>query len=511
MIKKKRDGLLLMLLFLATTQGNAQDWRLKTNLAYWATTTPNIAVETRLSNKWSLDLSLGWNPFTFSDNKKLKHVAIEPEIRYWLGCPYKKHFIGADLLYSHYNAGGVHFPFGIFSELKEHRFQGDLGAVGIVYGYNWTLPNNHWSIETAIGLGYGITRYTKYRCYGKCASALEKKTKGMLMPTKIALSLVYNIGPTDRMENCGKKPMEIITPTDTVKTEELMFIPALAYVAENKGKAGEYEKTSPVLKHISQYRPYDKTQVLSRDKGALYVHFPMSKSEISEDFRSNQDILKKIVDITRGIQSDTTSMVKIIQIVGLASIDGSQSFNDRLAGKRADALKEYIQKEVTLPDSLFECNNGGEAWAELRDQIANSDAECREEMLTIIDNEKDLDKREKKLKTIDNGKAYAYLREHILGNQRNSGFLRIYYDYVPDEAAKTINLATQLLKAERYDEALTELKKVKDDERAQNALGVAYYMMGNLDAALRCFNAAAANGNEEAKKNLQQYQQIMKQ
>ena len=52
---------------------------------------------------------------------------------------------------------------------------------------------------------------------------------------------------------------------------------------------------------------------------------------------------------------------------------------------------------------------------------------------------------------------------------------------------------------------------MKDDERAQNALGVAYYMTGNLDAALRCFNTAAANGNEEAKKNLQQYQQIMKQ
>lgn len=184
---------LLLCVTLTTSTAQAQDWRLKTNLAYWATATPNIAAETRLSQKWSMDLSAGWNPFTFSDNKKLRHIAIQPELRYWSQCPFKGHFLGANLLYSHYNAGGVHFPFGIFPELKERRFQGDLGAVGFVYGYDWSLgKSNRWSLETAIGLGYGITRYTKYRCHGKCASEMEKKTKGMLMPTKIAISLVYN-------------------------------------------------------------------------------------------------------------------------------------------------------------------------------------------------------------------------------------------------------------------------------------------------------------------------------
>ena len=101
--------------------------------------------------------------------------------------------------WSHYNAGGVHFPFGLFPKLKKHRFQGDLGALGVVYGYDWALDKeNRWNLEAAVGLGLGITRYTKYNCYGRCATAIEKKTKTFVMPTKVVVSLVYNIGQTEK-------------------------------------------------------------------------------------------------------------------------------------------------------------------------------------------------------------------------------------------------------------------------------------------------------------------------
>lgn len=79
---KGKRILLLLVSALFITAASAQDWCLKTNLAYWATTTPNIGVEKRLSDHWSLDLSTGWNPFTFRKNKKLKHIAIQTEMRY---------------------------------------------------------------------------------------------------------------------------------------------------------------------------------------------------------------------------------------------------------------------------------------------------------------------------------------------------------------------------------------------------------------------------------------------
>lgn len=170
----------------------AQHTAVKTNALYWATTTPNLAFEQKVGRKWTAELAVGYNPFTFSDNKKLKHIAIQPEARYWLCSPFEGHFFGLHAIYFHYNAGGIKMPFGLFKNLRDYRFQGDMGAVGLGYGYSWMLPGNHWSIEAEIGLGVGITKYGKYEC-ATCGSKVADEKKTFFMPTKAALSVVYNI------------------------------------------------------------------------------------------------------------------------------------------------------------------------------------------------------------------------------------------------------------------------------------------------------------------------------
>jgi TPR repeat protein len=84
--------------------------------------------------------------------------------------------------------------------------------------------------------------------------------------------------------------------------------------------------------------------------------------------------------------------------------------------------------------------------------------------------------------------------------------VRIFYDYVPDKAAKVINEASELLTTDCIDchrEALRLLLTVRNDERAQNALGVAYWLCGQQQEAIECFRRAAANGNADAKENLE--------
>ena len=284
------------------------------------------------------------------------------------------------------------------------------------------------------------------------------------------------------------------------------FNPVLPFVPDNSGRAGELQKDNPVLHHISQYRPYDKSRILRKEKGALTIYFPVDKSQIRTDFRENKTILDRIVSITREVMADTTSSVKVIQIVGLASVEGPQARNNRLAGQRADALKRYIQQHVSVPDSLFECANGGEAWTELRDQIEELQFEGRDEVLRIIDTEPNLDRREARIKQLNGRRTYNYLKKHVLIDQRNSGYLQIYYDYVPDRAAATINKASALLGEEKYDEALRLLRTVETDKRAYNALGVAYYMTGDTARGLKYLKAAAADGNEAARNNLRQMQ-----
>ena len=312
-------------------------------------------------------------------------------------------------------------------------------------------------------------------------------------------------------EGCCKVETLSVECSDPIRYEApkkvFTFVPALADVADDTGVAGALMKDNPVLEHISKYRPYDSSRILRKEKGMLYVHFPLDKTTLLRDFRDNAPILDRIVDITRQIMADSTSHVVKIQVIGLASVEGPQSRNLQLGKGRAEALKHYVQERVDTPDAMYECVNGGEAWTELRDQISDTDSPYREQLLSIIDNEPNLDKREAKIKALDRGKAFAYLKSNVLSDQRNSGYLRIYYDYVPDQAAATINKASNLLRQEKYEEALTLLRTVQSDQRAQNALGVALYMTGYEDEALRCFEAAAANGNAQAKTNLQQLQE----
>ena len=183
--------LVVMIVLMGAQRVSAQSIALKTNALYWATTTPNIGAELKVAPRWTLGLTAGYNPFTFSENAKLKHVLIEPEARYWLCSAYAGHFVGVNALYSHYNAGNIDVPFGIFPELDDHRFQGDIGAVGVLYGYSWML-GRRWSLEAAIGIGVGVTHYKKYMCE-VCGSQVDEDTRWLFMPTKLAVSVVYYI------------------------------------------------------------------------------------------------------------------------------------------------------------------------------------------------------------------------------------------------------------------------------------------------------------------------------
>ena len=207
----------------------------------------------------------------------------------------------------------------------------------------------------------------------------------------------------------------VVVPPSTTDTEASgqAFEPVPCVISDFTGRAGQLQKDNPVLAHISQYKPYDRTQILRRNKDALYVHFPLAKSQLRTDFRENGGVMDRIVSITRQIMADTTSNVKVIQIIGLASIEGSEAQNEKLANNRAKALQDYIQSQVSIPDSLFDTVGGGEAWADFRDQLAEcvTTGQRREELqqaLDIIDSKSDANIREQKLRRMNGGRMAIY-------------------------------------------------------------------------------------------------------
>ena len=509
-----RKPLLVLLLFI-TQLVSAQQVTLSNNLLYDIWLTPNLRIGLRLSPHWSMGLTAGYRPWPTDDNtsRKWKHLLLSPDLRYWTDSVGVHHFFGVNLIYSHYNVADVKFPFGLWKAVRDERRQGDLGAIGLFYGYSWPL-GRYWNLETHIGAAVGYTKFDRYQC-GHCGTKIGTEKKVFVLP-QAGVSIVYNIPGRPRKVEEGVMPLSpVMDVPATAAVVEKPFVPVLSKVADFKGRAGQLQQENPVIQHISNYRPYDRTRILRKEKEALYVHFALGKSILDNGFRENRVTLDRIVDITRQIMSDSASSVKKIQIIGLASIEGNPASNERLSQNRALALQKYIQQEVTVPDSLFETVGGGEAWADFRDHLndlasgpvldGSAVESSLRQALTIIDNEPDAVAREQKLRRMNGGKTWKYIKEHILKDQRNSGYIRIYFDYVPDKAAATINEASELLTTDCGDchrEALRLLQTVRNDERAQNALGTALWLCGHKEEALDCFRRAAANGNADAVKNL---------
>lgn len=118
---------LLILLLFGGGRVFAQKVAVKTNVLYWATTTPNLGFEFGLGKKTSLEFFGGYNPWNLDkgENKKMKHYLIQPEFRYWLCERFQGHFFGLHAGFSEYNVSGVRLPLPQFPKrMKDHRYEG---------------------------------------------------------------------------------------------------------------------------------------------------------------------------------------------------------------------------------------------------------------------------------------------------------------------------------------------------------------------------------------------------
>ena len=186
--------LMLCIALSLATLACAQKAAIKTNLVGDALLSPNLALELGLAPKWSLEIPAQINDWTLSHDRKWKHWAVQPGIRYWLCNRFAGHFFGAHIHGGQYNIGGLHngikFLGTDFSKLSDTRFQGWFLGGGISYGYSWIL-SKRWSLEAEIGIGYSYTRYDRFRCAGCGQKIQEGKHHNYVGPTKAAINIVY--------------------------------------------------------------------------------------------------------------------------------------------------------------------------------------------------------------------------------------------------------------------------------------------------------------------------------
>ena len=165
---------------------------LKTNLLYAATTTPNLGMEFFLNRFLTLDISAGWNPFVFRDNRKFAHLMVQPTLRYWIQEPFNGHFLGLSAMYCDFNVSDIRQPynwFGLFPEMKNHRFRGTAYSASLQYGHQWVL-SPRWAIEASVNVGYMLLEYEKYESE-LCGSHLGNEKRYYWGPTNAGVTLVY--------------------------------------------------------------------------------------------------------------------------------------------------------------------------------------------------------------------------------------------------------------------------------------------------------------------------------
>ena len=163
----------------ATPQGRYLG--VKTNLAAWAGTIMNVAVDVEVGRHWSVELPVLWCPWHVSSEHAIKTFTVQPEARYWLSKPGAGHFFG------------VHAHVGWFNvKWNRDRYQDTdrplLGA-GISYGY--LLPfNEHWAGEFTLGAGYANMRYDTFYNMDNGAR-IDTRTKNYWGITRVGISVVY--------------------------------------------------------------------------------------------------------------------------------------------------------------------------------------------------------------------------------------------------------------------------------------------------------------------------------
>ena len=187
----KKSAFLGCLFLVICAGATSQNVGIKTNIPYWGLMTPNLGIEVALGRKVTWEASAGFNPFTLSENKYLKHWLAYGELRYWICEKFNGHFFGLHGLGGQYNVGGWDIPFWHFEKLKENRYQGYAYGAGISYGYQWLL-SRRWNLEFTVGAGYARFHYEKFPCV-KCGTSEGKGEKDYLGPTKGAVSIIYII------------------------------------------------------------------------------------------------------------------------------------------------------------------------------------------------------------------------------------------------------------------------------------------------------------------------------
>ncbi|MDR0893178.1 MAG: DUF3868 domain-containing protein [Mediterranea sp.] len=288
----------------------------------------------------------------------------------------------------------------------------------------------------------------------------------------------------------------------------------------------KYDLNNPFLHAMEDYGKRHDVLRTNRQAATAKVIFKVASDVIDLSLANNQEMMSRMINAFRIIKQDSLAVARKVVIAAAASPEGTLKFNTALAQRRVEAVRKYFTDHVKdLKNDMFELINLREDWDGLREAVTQSTMEQKDDVLKVIDSytiEQEI--RKTKLKEIDGGQPYQWMLENLYPPLRNGGYLQIYYEvqrdaslYWTDAQGRMVwvdpnsprnrfvtayNKALTLLNDAKYGEALQALLPYSDDNRSWNLLGVAYMMTDDDKLATEFLMKAAENGDDNAKKNL---------
>lgn len=291
------------------------------------------------------------------------------------------------------------------------------------------------------------------------------------------------------------------------------------------------------------------------DRHTATFNFVVNRWKLLRDYKDNAAKFAEVDRIVGEIKNNPDFEITQFEIHGYASPEASVAHNRMLAQNRAGAFADYLVTKFNIDRALFSVTGHGEDWDGLRKAVETSSLADKQAILDIIDRVSDPDARDAELKKLSGGETYRTLLHTYYPPLRRTEYVVAYnvrsfdveearvlirsnpkllslnemymvaqsypagskefkevFDIAvrlyPESDIAILNSASADIESGNMDAAIERMMKISDNPKVWNNLGVAYARKRDFIKALEYFNKSATQGDQDAKKNLQELQKI---
>lgn len=157
----------------------------KTNLLWDAALCANLGMEFELWPHWSLDLPVWYSPYDITRRWRIRLLATQPEVRYWLKDAGQGHYFGI-------HASVIGFNVSFNGDFRHQDPNHAAFGAGVGYGYAFHLDKaRRWSMEAQIGAGYIDYKWIKYHNTGRNGAEVSRGKGTYWGVTRVGLAIAY--------------------------------------------------------------------------------------------------------------------------------------------------------------------------------------------------------------------------------------------------------------------------------------------------------------------------------